>query len=209
MPGQREHEAHRQLGDADAVGAGRVHHHDAARAGGGHIDVVHAGARAGDRPKPRRRVDQRRRHFRGAADDDARRRRRGRRRAARVRGPMRASTSQPSARSRSRAEAGRSSATTIFTMDRAARAVGVGGTRRYRYARHEDAPSIIAGCRVDVRARVAQPALRTCDGRTTMVQTARSLRDHAPIGRGRCVFSTGFSTETVDNLRTLTLRDMP
>ena len=48
VPGQRQHEAHRQLGDADAVGAGRVHDDDAAGAGGGHVDVVDAGAGAGD-----------------------------------------------------------------------------------------------------------------------------------------------------------------
>ena len=37
------------LGDADAVGAGRVDDEDAARARGGDVDVVDAGAGAGDR----------------------------------------------------------------------------------------------------------------------------------------------------------------
>ncbi len=35
MPGQRQHESHRQFRDADAVRAGRVHDHDAACAGRG------------------------------------------------------------------------------------------------------------------------------------------------------------------------------
>ena len=35
VPGERQHERHRELGDADAVGARRVHHDDAAGARGG------------------------------------------------------------------------------------------------------------------------------------------------------------------------------
>ena len=111
---QRQDQAHRQLGDADAVGAGRVHDDDAARAGGGHVDVVDAGAGAGDRAQLRRGGDDGGRDLGGAADDDARRRRRDRRRAGRARGRCGRRRSQPSARSRSSAEAGRSSATTIF-----------------------------------------------------------------------------------------------
>jgi hypothetical protein len=47
--GQRQQLRHRQLGDADAVGAGRVHHDDAASAGRFDVDVVDAGAGARDR----------------------------------------------------------------------------------------------------------------------------------------------------------------
>ena len=49
--GQRQHERARVLGDADAVGARRVDDEDAARAGRGDIDVVDAGAGAGDDPQ--------------------------------------------------------------------------------------------------------------------------------------------------------------
>ena len=61
VAGQRQDQAHREFGDADAVGAGRVHHDDAARAGGGDVDVVDAGAGARDRAQLRRGVDQWRR----------------------------------------------------------------------------------------------------------------------------------------------------
>ena len=57
---QREHQRAGVLGDADAVGAGRVDDEDAARAGRGDVDVVDAGAGAGDDAEPRRRVEQRR-----------------------------------------------------------------------------------------------------------------------------------------------------
>ena len=53
---RREHQRERMLGDADAVGARRIHHEDAARGGGGDVDVVDAGAGAGDHPKARRRL---------------------------------------------------------------------------------------------------------------------------------------------------------
>ena len=43
---QRQHQRARVLGDADAVGAGRVDDEHAARAGGGDVDVVDAGAGA-------------------------------------------------------------------------------------------------------------------------------------------------------------------
>ena len=115
VPRQREDEGHRQFSHADAVGARRVHHHDATSARGRHVDVVHASARARDGTQLRRRVDQRGRDARGATNDD------GvgvfRDRVASCSGvrPVRASMSQPSWRSRSSAEAGRSSATRIFT----------------------------------------------------------------------------------------------
>jgi hypothetical protein len=48
VSGQRQGQAHRQFGDADAVGARRVHDDDAARAGGRHVNVVHPRARARD-----------------------------------------------------------------------------------------------------------------------------------------------------------------
>ena len=108
--------------------------------------------------------------------------------------PVRASTFQPSARSRSSADAGRSSATTIFN-------VGSGKRRRRRVddvPRHQHStpqlpqtPSIICGWRrraisprratdsrrhgetfcVDPYRRVS--VARLCNSRTTMVQTAK------------------------------------
>jgi hypothetical protein len=66
----RQHQTDGQFGDADTVGPGCIHHDDAAAAGGRYVDVVHAGARACDRAKPGRRVDERGGHFRGAAHDD-------------------------------------------------------------------------------------------------------------------------------------------
>ena len=55
LPGEREQLRHRQFRHADAVGAGRIHHHDAARAGGVDVDVVDAGAGARDGAELRRR----------------------------------------------------------------------------------------------------------------------------------------------------------
>ena len=45
---ERQHQRAGVLGDADAVGAGRVDDEDAAAAGGRHVDVVDAGAGAAD-----------------------------------------------------------------------------------------------------------------------------------------------------------------
>ena len=67
---EREHLAERQLGDADAVRARRVHDDDAAGAGGGDVDVVDAGAGAGNHPQARRGGDDRRGHLGGAANDN-------------------------------------------------------------------------------------------------------------------------------------------
>ena len=112
---QRQHQRAGVLGDADAVGAGRVDDEDAAGAGGGDVDVVDAGAGAGDDAQPRRGVQQRRGRPWSRCGPAARRRRRDRRPAPSGVRPERASTTQPaSARSSSSAEAGRSSATTIF-----------------------------------------------------------------------------------------------
>jgi hypothetical protein len=69
-PRHRQHQSERELGDADAVGAGGVHHQDAARGGGGHVDVVDAGAGARDDAKPGRRGDQLFGDLRRAADDE-------------------------------------------------------------------------------------------------------------------------------------------
>ena len=66
---EREHQAHRELGDADAVGAGGVHDENAARGGGRHVDVVDAGAGARDHAQLRRGLDQRGGDLRRAADD--------------------------------------------------------------------------------------------------------------------------------------------
>ena len=59
------------LGDADAVGARRIDHQDAAGAGGGDVDVVDAGAGARDDAELGRRVHQRGGHLGGATDEDA------------------------------------------------------------------------------------------------------------------------------------------
>ena len=67
---QRQHQAEGQLGDADAVGTGGVHDQDAARSRGGDVDVVDAGAGAGDDTEVWRRLDQRRGDLGGAADDE-------------------------------------------------------------------------------------------------------------------------------------------
>ena len=65
-----EHQRERVLGDADAVGARRVHDDDAARGRGGHVDVVDAGSGAGNHPKFRRGGDQRLVDGGRAADDE-------------------------------------------------------------------------------------------------------------------------------------------
>ena len=70
VTGQRQDQAHRQFGDADAVRARRVHDDDAASAGGGDVDVVDAGARACDDAKRLGSGDELRRHLRGAAHDE-------------------------------------------------------------------------------------------------------------------------------------------
>ena len=67
---ERQHLAERELGDADAVRARRVHDDDAAGAGGGDVDVVDAGAGAGNHPQARRGGDDRRGDLGGAANDD-------------------------------------------------------------------------------------------------------------------------------------------
>ena len=69
IPCQRQDEAHRELGDAQAVGAGRVHDDDAARGGGWHVDVVNSRASARDDAQLGRRLDHFARHFRRASDD--------------------------------------------------------------------------------------------------------------------------------------------
>ena len=113
---QRQHQRAGVLGDADAVGAGRVDDEDAARAGGRDVDVVHAGAGAGDDPQLRRGSSSRASTFVALRTISASASARSAASAAGVR-PERASTTQPaSARSSSSAEAGRSSAMTIFNV---------------------------------------------------------------------------------------------
>ena len=70
MPGERKHEPHGQLRDADAVRAGGIHDHDASRACRGDVHIVHAGSGAGDGAQTRRCIDQSGRDFRGAADHE-------------------------------------------------------------------------------------------------------------------------------------------
>ena len=67
--GERQHQGAGVLGDADAVRAGRVDDEDAPRAGRGDVDVVHAGAGAGDDAELRRRREQIGRHLGRAADE--------------------------------------------------------------------------------------------------------------------------------------------
>ncbi len=67
--GERQHQGAGVLGDADAVRARRVDDENAARAGGGHVDVVDAGAGAGDDPELRRRGQQVGGDLRRAADE--------------------------------------------------------------------------------------------------------------------------------------------
>ena len=53
-PHQRQQQPHRMLARADGVGAGRVHHGDAAPCRRGHVDRVHTRARARDHAQVRR-----------------------------------------------------------------------------------------------------------------------------------------------------------
>jgi hypothetical protein len=66
---ERQHQRHGVLGHADAVGARRVDHQHALRAGGGDVDVVHAGSRARHDPKTGRSRQEPGVDLRGAADD--------------------------------------------------------------------------------------------------------------------------------------------
>ncbi len=65
-----DHQAERQLGDGDGVGAGRVHHHDAVVGGGGGVDVVDAHAGAADDAELGRVLEQRGVGLDGGADDE-------------------------------------------------------------------------------------------------------------------------------------------
>ena len=125
VPGHREHQTHCQLRHAHAVRARRIHHDDATCACRRNIDIVDAGACAGDHPQLRRCGNQGRGHFCCTADDKC----------GCVGevggeliwcGPVRESTSHPSARSRSSAEDGRSSATMIFNACSAVKGTLVG-----------------------------------------------------------------------------------
>ena len=68
--GHGDHEAEGELGDSDRVGAGRVHHDDAAMGGGGGVDVVHAHAGAADDAQLRRVLEQGGIHLDGGAHDE-------------------------------------------------------------------------------------------------------------------------------------------
>ena len=68
--GQRDHQAEGQLGDGDGVGAGRVHHDDAAVRGGVGVDVVDADAGAADDAQLRRGLQQLGVDLHGGADDE-------------------------------------------------------------------------------------------------------------------------------------------
>ena len=70
VPRHGEHQTDRELRDAHAVRARRVHDDDAPRAGGGNVDVVDPGACTGNDPEARRGGDKRRRDLGGAANDE-------------------------------------------------------------------------------------------------------------------------------------------
>ncbi len=63
-------EAEGELGDGDGVGAGRVHHDDAAMGGGGGVDVVDAYAGAADEAQLGRGLEQLGVGLHGGADDE-------------------------------------------------------------------------------------------------------------------------------------------
>ncbi len=68
LAGEGEHHGDRVLGGGDRVAVRRVHHHDAARGGGAHVDVVDADAGAADHLEVGRRLQQFARHLGGGAD---------------------------------------------------------------------------------------------------------------------------------------------
>ena len=70
VPRQRKDQADCELRDADTVGAGGVHHDNAAPAGGGDVHVVDARPRARNRAKLRSCGDEGGGDLCGAADDD-------------------------------------------------------------------------------------------------------------------------------------------
>ena len=123
-PRQRQHQRPGVLGDADAVGAGRVDDENAAGAGGFDVDVVDAGAGARDDPQPRRRGDQRGIDFRRAPHQQRVRIRQivGQLRPAIGRCGHRRSTRRTC--SSSSADAGRLSATMIFMRRESAWGIG-------------------------------------------------------------------------------------
>ena len=114
LSGKCQYLSQRQFGDADAVGPGRVHDDNAARAGGVDVDVVHAGARRGQSPGAPAPPQSGRRSLSWRCARPARRPLPDRLASSGALRPLRASTSQPSERSNSMAETGSSSATTIF-----------------------------------------------------------------------------------------------
>ena len=70
MTGERQHERHREFGDADTVGTRRVHDDDATSARGWYVNVIDASAGACDGTQLGCGVDQCRRHTRRAANHD-------------------------------------------------------------------------------------------------------------------------------------------
>ena len=102
------------FGDADAAGAGRVDDEDAARAGGRDVDVVDAGAGTGDNAAGRG-LEKLRVDFRSTATISVSVREIGGE-GDRVRPRAGVDFPAASARKRSSAEFGRSSATTIFKV---------------------------------------------------------------------------------------------
>ena len=70
VAGERQDQPDGQFGHADAVGARSVHDDDAARAGGGDVDVVDTGTGAGNHPQTRGGGDEWRGDLGGAAHDE-------------------------------------------------------------------------------------------------------------------------------------------
>jgi len=71
LPRQREHQRDRVLRGGDRIAERRVHHDDAARRGGGNVDVVDADAGAADHFEPRGAFEQFRCHLGRRSDREA------------------------------------------------------------------------------------------------------------------------------------------
>ena len=189
VPRQRQQLRHRELGDADAVRARRVHHDDAALRRGFEVDVVDARAGAGDDPKRGRGGNQvfgvtfvaLRTTSASASASAISRSGSGR--------PALASTIHEGSSRRSvTAEAGRSSAITIF----------IGTVFRWKKVEDEceNRSSII--CRF---GRGSKPHQRAPNRRTRMVQTAVSHDWRAIHGHAQWFFHRLFHTHLCEYRR--------
>ena len=71
LPGERQHQRDGVLGGGDRIAERRVHHDDAARGGGGNVDIVDADAGAADHFQVLGVFQDLRRHLGGGADGEA------------------------------------------------------------------------------------------------------------------------------------------